>query len=298
MAKIIIADNMEEEVIEKLKQIGQVDFQPKDLKASLQDADILIVRSATKVTKDLISEAKSLKIVARAGVGLDNVDKFACEAKGIKVINTPGASTDAVAELAICMLIGIMRKIGFLHSKLIEGKWEKKQGTGEEIAGKTLGIIGMGRIGQSVAKKASALGMKIIYFDHNNKNLANCTFRQNLDDLLKESDALSLHASAKKGEPPIIDAAAISKMKDGAYLINLARGSLIDEQALIDALKSGKLLGAALDVYATEPYEGELLLLENVLLTPHVGAATKEAQLRIGAELVEKIKQELGGINA
>ncbi|MFA5108741.1 MAG: NAD(P)-dependent oxidoreductase [Candidatus Micrarchaeia archaeon] len=292
MTKIIIADNMEKEVIENLKALGEVKFQPSDLKSALSDADVLIVRSATKVTAELISSAPKLKIVARAGVGLDNVDVKACEAKKIKVINTPGASTNSVAELTICTMIGTMRKVGFLHSKMIEGKWEKKQGVGSEIFGKTLGIIGMGKIGQEVAKKASALGMNVIYFARSDKNFE-YEFVPSLPALLSRADVISLHSSANKGDPPILGEKEFMQMKKGAYILNLARGSLIDEQALISALKSGQLAGAALDVYPTEPYEGELLLLQNVLLTPHVGASTLEAQLRIGDELIEQIKANI-----
>lgn len=291
MVKILIADKMENEAIQKLKEVGEV-LTPQnedDLKSQLKDADVLIVRSATKVTKELIEPAQNLKLVLRAGVGLDNVDQNACKEKNIIVRNTPGASTNAVAELAICMMIGICRKIGIMHEKLKGGVWAKKEGVGTEIEGKTLGIIGLGRIGSSLAQKASALGMKIIYFDHQQKDTP-YEFASSLEELLQTADIISLHASAQKGAPPLLGAAQFSKCKKGSYLINLARGTLIDEDALVEALNNGTLAGAALDVYPSEPYNGSLLRLDNVLLTPHIGASTSEAQLKIADELVECIK--------
>ncbi len=290
MVKIVIADAMEKEVVEGLSKLGQVVVGPGNLKSDLVDADVLVVRSATKVTAELIADAKKLKIVARAGVGLDNVDRAACEAKGIKVINTPSASTEAVAELAIGMMICIGRKIGFAHYKMKCGAWEKKACVGHEIGGKTLGILGMGRIGQSVGRKASALGMKVLYYDKN--EIAGAPGRKaDMDDLLANSDYVAIHAS---GTDRLIGEAEISKMRNGAYLINLARGHMVDEKALVAALKSGKLAGAALDVYEKEPYtQGELLSCDNVILTPHIGAASDEAQGRIGKDLVEQLKKML-----
>ncbi len=289
--KIVIADKMENEAVEKIKTVGEV-FTPSasELKPQLEDADVLIVRSATKVNSDLIANTKNLKMVIRAGVGLDNVDAQSCAQKNILVKNTPGASTNAVAELTIAMIIAISRKIGYLHSKMISGTWAKKDGTGVEIHSKTLAIIGMGRIGQSVAQKASALGMKIIYTDRERKQELEYEYYQTVDEMLAHADYISLHASIKKTDPPILTKTQFSKCKKGAYLVNLARGSLVDENALIDALKSEILAGVAIDVYATEPYMGELCLLENVLLTPHVGASTNEAQTKIADEIVEHIK--------
>ena len=291
MPKIIIADNMKNEVIEKLKQAGEV-LTPQnegELKSALADADVLIVRSATKVTRDLIQNANSLKLVLRAGVGIDNIDQQACKEKSIIVKNTPGASTNAVAELTISMLIGISRKLGYLHSQMQKGEWAKKQGMGTEISGKTLAIVGLGRIGLAVAQKASALGMKIIYTDREKKNVP-YQFHQSLDSLLPEADYISLHAGIDKGAPPMFQNEQFQKCKKGAYIINLARGKLIDEKALIGALNSGQIAGAALDVYESEPYSGGLSGLSNVLLTPHVGASTSEAQLKIADELLEHIK--------
>ena len=292
MPKIIIADEMEKEVIELLKEIGAVEYKPANLQAALQDADALVVRSATKVTAELIANATKLKVVARAGVGLDNVDIAACAKKGIKVLNTPGASTDAVAELAICFMIAACRNLGRAHFGMKNKKWEKKELIGGEIAGKTLGIVGYGRIGRLVAKKAKALSMSVIAFDPHSKSDEYAKLIP-LEQLFSSSDILSFHCSVTEENKNMVNANSISKMKDGVIIINAARGALIDEDALYEACKSGKVRAAALDVYPSEPYSGKLLSLENIILTPHIGAATREAQERIGKELAEKLKEEL-----
>ncbi len=291
--KIVIADAMEKEVVEKLRSLGEVECQPDDLKAALKEADVLIVRSATKVTADLIAGAPRLKIVARAGVGLDNVDRVACEGRGIRVINTPGASTAAVAELTIGLLICLLRNVGRAHAKMKRGEWDKKGCTGHEAAGKTLGLVGFGRIGRMVAEKASALGMRVIYNDP--KMVAGpYGHYKDIDQLVECADIVSLHATTKNGGPALMDKERIGRMKRGAYLINTARGAMVDEAALADALESGHLAGAALDVYGKEPYEGPLREMDNVILTPHIGAGTYEAQERIGEDLIAQLRQMLG----
>ncbi len=291
---IVIADEMEEAVVSEIRKLGRVLYKPADLPAALADADALIVRSATKVTKELLAGAKRLKLVARGGVGLDNVDQEACRAKGVKVVNTPGASTNAVAELALGLIICSMRNVQKAHHQMRQGKWEKKTLTGREISGKTLGIIGYGRIGSALAAKAGALGMSVLAYNplprHDD---GNARFVE-LDELLAKSDVVSLHAAATEKDANLIGRQALAKMKPGAFLVNTARGELVDEDALYEACKSGRLAGAALDVYKSEPYKGKLLELENVYFTPHLGAGTKEAQERIGAELVRILKAELG----
>lgn len=294
MTKIVISDNMESEVVGKLRELGEIDFLPENLFDSLKDADALIVRSKTKVTPQVIEAGPKLKIIARAGVGLDNVDIKFAEEKGIKVINTPGASTNAVAELVIGHLISIMRNIAKANCQMKNRKWEKKNLVGREMQGKTLGIVGYGRIGSEVGKKAHALGMRILAYNppprHEDENVE---FVDDLYEFLGQCDAITLHVPANEKTINMINAESISKMKDGAYLINTSRGEIIDEDALYNACKSGKIAAAALDVYQEEPYQGRLLELENVSFTPHIGAGTKEAQLRIGDELIEKIKEEL-----
>jgi len=297
MSTIVIADEMEKEVVSGIGKLGKVIYKPADLGKELADADVLIVRSATKVTADLIAGAKKLKLVARAGVGLDNVDKAACEAKGIKVINTPGASTNAVAELALALMLSMLRNVQKAHHQMKGGRWEKKALAGREIEGKTLGIVGYGRIGASLGKKAHALGMKVIAFNPPPRPPEDgiAAYVDDLARFLSQADIISLHVPAIESTRNMINKENISKMKDGAFIINTSRGEIIDEDALYDAIKSGKVAGAALDVYRSEPYTGKLLELDNVCFTPHLGASTKEAQTRIGSELVAALKSELKG---
>jgi len=294
-SKIIIADSMEPQVVESIRAMGPVVLTPSNLKQEAADAEVLIVRSATKVTADLIANAPKLRIVARAGVGLDNVDKESCEKKGIMIINTPGASSNAVAEMAIGMMIAILRNFGRAHSAMKVGIWDKKNCTGREVSGKTLGLVGMGRIGRLVAAKANALGMRVIYTDPKKASDVSYPYCASVDELLSQCDVVSLHASLPSGSPAILDAARIAKMKKGSYVINTARGFLVDEKALEAALRSGHLAGAALDVFPAEPYSGELIKLDNVLLTPHIAAGTQEAQERIGTDLVAQLRQKLQG---
>ena len=291
---IVIADQMEESVVGEIKKLGKVEYKPADLKGALREADALIVRSATKVTRELIAEAPRLRMVARAGVGLDNVDQEACIEHGIKVLNTPGASTNAVAELTLGLIMAGLRNVQKAHHQMKRGVWDKKNLTGLEIEGKTLGILGYGRIGAAVAKKAHALGMKVIAYNppprHEDEFVQ---FIDNLDAFFGHADVVSLHAALTESTKNIIGRDNIAKMKGGAFLVNAARGEMVDEDALYDAIKSGKLIGAALDVYREEPYRGKLLELDNVYFTPHLGASSKEAQARIGEELVRLLRQEL-----
>jgi len=294
MTRIVISDNMESEVVEELKSLGEVSYLPADLSEALKDADVLIVRSKTKVTKEVIEGAPKLKIIARGGVGLDNINVNAAEEKGITVINTPGASANAVAELVIGHMLSCFRNIAKANFQMKNGIWDKKNLIGQEVEGKTLGIIGYGRIGALVGKKASALGMKIIAYNpppRHEDGLAE--FVDDFDEFLARSDVITLHVPLNESTRDAINGESISKMKDGVFIINTSRGEVIDEDALYEACKSGKIAAAALDVYREEPYKGKLLGLGNVFFTPHLGAATKEAQLRIGKELVEKLKKEL-----
>jgi D-3-phosphoglycerate dehydrogenase len=293
---ILIADDMEESVVNEIRKLGHVEYKPKDLNAALPDADVLIVRSATKVTADLLKHAAKLKLVARAGVGLDNVDAKACAAKGIKVVNTPGASTNAVAELALGLMLCGLRNVQKAHHQMKSGVWDKKGLTGREVEGKTLGVIGYGRIGASLGKKAHALGMRIIaYNPPPRKEDSIAVFVDGIDKLFAEADVISIHVPATEKTANLINRQNIAKMKDGVFIVNTSRGEIVDDDALYEACKSGKVLGAALDVYRSEPYKGKLLELDNVCFTPHLGASTKEAQKRIGQELVSILKAELKG---
>jgi len=294
--KVVISDNVIPEVLDIIKATGaEIIYKPVDLEAALGDADALVIRSATKVTPELLTHAPKLKLVVRGGVGLDNVDREECKKRGIEVANTPGASTNAVAELALGLMLSLARNIPRATSSTKEGKWEKKQLTGSELSGKTLGLIGCGRIGSTLGEKAAALGMKIIGYNppprHESETIE---YVENLDDFLGRADFISLHVPSTPKTDNMINAEALSKMKDGVILINTARGSIIEEEALYEALQSGKVRAAALDVYQKEPYVGKLSELENTILTPHIAASTSEAQLRIGEEIAQKIKALMG----
>ncbi len=290
--KIVIADRMEPEVVAEISKLGETAVTPADLKAALADADALIVRSATKVTEELLASAPKLKLVARAGVGIDNIDQEACKKRGIKVVNTPAASTNSVAELALGMMFAVCRKLPKADASMKGKQWLKKELTGTELMGKVLGIVGMGRIGSSLAAKASALGMEIVYFDPRSSEGVGKSVP--LDELFAKSDYISLHVPLTPDTTGIIGNENIAKMKKNAVVVNTARGGLVDEEALYSALKEGRIGGAALDVYPSEPYSGKLCGLENVMLTPHIAGSTKEAQARIGQELVAKLREELG----
>jgi len=288
--KIVVSDNMEKEAVEMLKELGEVVYRPENLEGALKDADVLVVRSATKVTRELIEKGEKLKAVGRAGVGIDNIDVKACEEKGIKVINTPGASSNAVAEIVLGVTISMLRNVQKAYLQMKKGEWRKKELVGKEISGKVLGIVGFGRIGHLIAEKADALGMKVIAYDPRKKESDFVEFFS-LDELYGKSDVITLHTILVPETKNMINSESISKMKEGAYIVNFARGELIDEDALYEACKKGKIAGAALDVYQSEPYKGKLLELDNVYFTPHIGGSTKEAQFRIGEELVEKLKK-------
>ena len=289
---IVISDKIEPEVVARIKELGNVINMPSDLRVALKNADVLIVRSATKVTDELLSFGPKLKVVARAGVGLDNVNIGACNKRGIKVLNTPAASSNAVAELVLALIFALSRKISKADESMKNKIWLKTELTGTEIQGKTLGIVGLGRIGSILALKANALGMNILFYDPHVKSVA---FGKEVDmeELMASSDYISVHIPLLPETRDLINGAAIARMKKTAFLINTSRGQVVEEEALYTALSEKKIAGAALDVYATEPYTGKLCELDNVVLTPHIGGNTHEAQERIGNELVQKLKDVL-----
>ena len=298
MIRVLTNDGLEAAAIENLKAAGvevvNDHIEQDKLGEALKDFDALVVRSATKVTADVLDKAEGgkLKLVVRAGVGVDNIDIKHAHDKGVTVKNTPNASSDSVAELVLAHMFAIARFLGDSNVTMREGQWNKKKYKGVEIAGKTLGIIGMGRIGRSLAKKATALGMKVIYNDLFGKqdNLSYEFFE--LDDLLKKADFISLHVPYDKEKGAVIDKAQFDLMKDGVYLINCARGNVVNEDALLDALNSGKVAGAGVDVFAKEPTTNEALVNHpRVSVTPHIGASTEEAQTRIGEEVASTIKE-------
>lgn len=299
MIKILVCDGMEKEAIKKLIDDGfeVVDkhYEEEELKENVRDFDVMIVRSSTKVRKPIIDAAKGgkLKLIIRGGVGVDNIDVDYARENGIEVKNTPNASSASVAELTIGHLFALTRYIHLANVTMRDGKWDKKKYEGIELFGKTLGLIGFGRIAKEVATRAEALGMRVIYTDKLGKargyeRFEFCT----IEKLLKKADFVSLHVPFNKEEGAIIGKDQFAIMKDGAYVINCARGGVIDEEALIEALNSGKINGAGLDVFENEPKPNlELVNHPKVCVTPHIGGSTEEAQERIGEEIVETIEE-------
>jgi len=292
--KILICDKTEPEAIQCMRQAGiQVDvldnISAEELPKVLPAYDGMVVRSRTKVRAALIDACPNLKVIVRGGIGLDAIDTDYARSKGITVMNTPKASSASVAELTIGFMFAMARQIPTTTSSMKAGKWEKKKFEGDEIGGKTLGVIGFGNIGYEVAKRALALGMMVLTYDVYEPKLDGVKWVTE-DELLSLSDYITLHLPLTDKTRNLIGAAEFAKMKSGVRLINCARGGIVDEDALYDAVVSGKVAGAALDVFAQEPSEGHRLFsLEQVIGSPHIGAATKEAQSRIGVEVAEKI---------
>ncbi len=292
--KILICDKTEKEAIDQMKAAGlQVDVRdditPEELPKVLPAYDGMVVRSRTKVRQPLIDVCPNLKVIVRGGVGLDTIDAEYARSKGITVMNTPMASSASVAELTIAYMFALARSVFQASLSMKSEKWEKKLFEGDEIGGKTLGLIGIGNIGKEVAKRAKALGMTVIAYDPNVKSVEDVRM-VTLDELLTNSDYISLHLPKTKDSANMIGKAQIAKMKTGVRIINCARGGIIDEAALYEGLTNGKIAGAALDVYADEPPSNwNLAKLPNVIGSPHIGAATKEAQGRVGAEVAQKL---------
>jgi len=259
-----------------------------ELLAEIPAYDAMVVRSRTKVTKAVLDAATNLKVIVRGGVGVDNIDVASAQVSGVRVLNTPAASTDSVAELTLGYLFALARPIVQATNSLKAGKWEKKKFSGTEIQGKTLGVIGTGRIGKAVARRAAALGMKVLGYDVVPGESASYLTMTTLDELLAQSDYITLHIPLLDSTHHLVDADLIARMKDGVRLVHCGRGGVIDEDALYDALVSGKVTGAALDVFEVEPpKDSKLFTLEQVLGSPHVGASTKEATARIGDEVAD-----------
>lgn len=286
--KILLADSFDSSLPEKLSKIGEV---LSDM-SKLSEANVLLIRSKTKVTEDLLQQAPNLKLVIRGGVGLDNVDKAACEKRGIKVMNTPEASSVAVAELTMALMLAVPNKLIHAHNSMKEGKWLKKEIKRTELYKKTLGLLGIGRIGSEVAKRAKSFEMNVIAFDPFVKDhpIAKMV---SIDELLKNSDYISIHTPLTEETKGMINAEMFSKMKDGVVIVNTGRAKVIDETALLEALKVGKVACYATDVWPSDPPpEGySLLSIPNMVMTPHIGANSKENLLRIGDRIVEILSE-------
>lgn len=297
MVKIIVADPLHESAFPILRNAGleviDVSGNKDKLPDLISEADGLIVRSATKVNVELLANAKNLKIVARAGVGLDNVDLAKCKEMNIEVVNSPEGPTNSVAELTLGLMIALSRKLLTLDRETKKGNWPKKL-KGNELFAKTLGIIGSGAIGGKLAKYSIFLGMKVIAYDiikiQELENLDGFRYTD-LEDVLTNSDIISIHVPLVPATKHMINQESLSKMKEGVLIINAARGGVIDEKALYIAMKSGKVGGCALDVYEKEPVEMnfELFEMDNMIATPHIGAQTHEASIRNTTIVCEKI---------
>jgi len=297
--KVLVCDSIDNEGIEKMEKAGfQVDIKPHipsdELRKTVSNYEVVIVRSRTKVTKEILEAGTRLKFVGRAGVGLDNVDLEAAEKKGIKVLNTPEAPSEAAAEFTFGLILSLARNIPKANSAMKEGKWIKNKLLGWELKGKTLGTIGLGNVGERVAKLAKAFGMKILITKRTPPDPVLLKALEAdfvpLSELLRRSDVVTIHIPYTAQTHHMIGGKELQLMKKGAYLVNSSRGAIVDEKALVKALKSGKLGGAALDVYEIEPpTDWTLMRLQNVVCTPHIGAQTEEAQRTASVLIAEKI---------
>ena len=298
--RVLVREPIAEAGIDLLRERFHVDVDGEaPLEERIADYDAIVIRSGTQLTAELIDRAERLKVIGRAGVGVDNVDVDAATRRGIVVANAPESTVVSAAEHAIGLLVALARHIPQAHAALKQGRWERSAHGGVELEGKTLGVLGFGRIGQQVGRRAIGLGMRVVAYD---PFVSKERFRElgadraeTTDDVLDAAEFLTLHLPLTAETTAMLDATAIARLPDGARLVNAARGELVDEDALLEALRSGKLAGAALDVFSAEPYSGPLLQLDNVVVTPHLAASTEEAQDRAGVIVAEQVAAALGG---
>ena len=301
--KILVSDGLSAGGLALLKASAQVDDKPgisaDELLATAAEYDAFVVRGRTKVTPAVFEAATKLKVVGRAGVGVDNIDLTAARAKGVTVVNAPKSTSLAVAELAIGLMFAVARRIPFADATMKQGQWEKKKLEGIELAGKTLGVIGMGNIGSAVAQRCAALGMQVIGYDPlvpaeeiSRRGAGPVT----LENLYARADFITIHIPLTADSKNMLSGQAFAQMKPGVRLIDAARGGVVDETALLGALESGQVAAAALDVFATEPPGLTALVAHpNVIATPHIGAQTEEAQTRAGDDIASEVLAALGG---
>jgi D-3-phosphoglycerate dehydrogenase len=290
--KVLVCDKIDKGCINQMTAAGltvdtNFEITPEELMTTLPEYDVAVVRSRTKIRQPLIDVCPNLKLIVRGGVGLDSIDVDHARSKGIEVRNTPLASSDSVAEMAVGYMFMLARSLYRATATMKNERWEKKSFSGDEIGGKTLGLIGIGNIGKATARRAAALGMTVVAYD---PYVSNFEFGKlvSLNELLAQADYISLHLPKTEETANMISAEQFGMMKDGVRIINCARGGIINEDALYDALTSGKVAGAALDVYAQEPpVDWKLLKLDNVIGSPHIGAATREGQGRVGSEVAQ-----------
>ncbi|HEX6679556.1 MAG TPA: phosphoglycerate dehydrogenase [Gaiellaceae bacterium] len=298
--RVLIREPIAEAGIEFLRERFEVDVEPNgDLAERIGGYDAIVIRSATKLTADVLERADRLKVIGRAGVGVDNVDVEEATRRGIVVANAPESTVVSAAEHTIGLLVALSRNIPQAHAALKQGRWERSRYGGIELEGKTLGVVGFGRIGQQVARRGLGLGMRVVAYD---PFVAKERFRElgierteTPEDVYAAADFLTLHLPLTDETRGSIGTEAFERMPDGVRLINAARGELVDEDALLEALRSGKVAAAALDVFSAEPYSGPLLELDNVVVTPHLAASTEEAQDRAGVIVAEQVAAALDG---
>jgi D-3-phosphoglycerate dehydrogenase len=298
--RVLVREEIAEAGVRLLQERFDVDVDgTSDLAAAIGQYDGIVIRSATKLTADLIERGERLKVIGRAGVGIDNVDVDAATRRGIVVANAPESTVISAAEHTIGLLVALSRNIPQAHAALKQGRWERKTYGGIELADKTLGVLGFGRIGQQVARRAAGLGMRVVAYD---PFVSPDRFRElgvervaTPDEVYAAAEFLTLHLPLTDETRRSLDAGAIGRMRDGVRIVNAARGDLVDEEALLEGLQSGKVAGAALDVFSSEPYSGPLLELDSVVVTPHLAASTEEAQDRAGVIVAEQVAAALEG---
>ena len=298
--RVLVRETIADRGVQLLRDRFDVDEDgDSDLEESIGAYDAIVIRSATQLDGPLLDRAHRLKVIGRAGVGVDNVDVEAATERGIVVVNAPESTVISAAEHTVGLLVALARNIPQAHAALKQGRWERSRYAGTELAEKTLGVLGLGRIGQQVARRALGLGMRVVAYD---PFVTKERFRElgverveGPDDVYAAADFLTLHLPLTDDTRGAVDAEAFARMRDGVRIVNAARGELLDEAALADALRSGKVAGAAIDVFSTEPYTGPLLELDNVVVTPHLAASTSEAQDRAGIIVAEQVAAALEG---
>ena len=300
--KILICDNLNQQVYKELETIGDCfdisksASKDEDLANHIKDSEIVVIRSATKLTKEVLDKAEQLKIIARCGVGIDNVDLDFAKSKNIFVTNSPSANLISVVELTVALIISASRKLSLADSHLKKGEWNRSQFLGNELYGKTLGIVGFGKAGRLVAERMKSFGMSIVFYDPYVTDWNGSEESIKLDDLLRTADVVSIHVIKTKDTENLISKDKLDLLKPSSIIVNTSRGGVLDEDYLFELLESEKIFGAGLDVYSNEPPENvDRYNGLNLVTTPHIGASTNEAQLKAGLETIENIKKILAG---
>ncbi len=300
--KILICDSLEKEVINIFNEIGEVtnisDTENKEdeITKNIVDSEVVVIRSATTISKDLINSAKKLKVIARCGVGVDNIDLEQASKNNIYVTNSPNANIISVAELTIGLIIAAARNIHLSNNSLKTGEWNRQKFVGTELYDKQLGLIGFGKAANEVAKRLTAFGMKIVFYDPYIEESKHQATKVDLDYLLQTSDVISIHVNKTKETQNLIDSEALNMIKEGGIIVNTSRGGIIDEKSLFELVDDKKIIFGGLDVYEKEPpVVGDFFSSSNIVTTPHLGASTKEAQLKAGKQTAENVKDILNG---